>query len=75
MSAIAASGHRDLSEALHSLGGQLASLLPAMMFGYMIVIWPLAFVDATISPIEMQMGWMAPLPAGSGDTSPLKLVA
>lgn len=75
MSAIVASDQRDLSAALASLGGRLASLIPAMMFGYMIVIWPLAFGDPTISPIEMQMGWMAPLPAGTGDSSPLKLVA
>lgn len=75
MSTAAAIGHRDLEAVLAALAGQIASLIPAMMFGYMIVIWPLAFGDASYSAVELQMGWMAPLPVDAATPSPLKMIA
>lgn len=65
---------RDTVDALASLGGLLASLLPSLMLAYMLLIWPLAFGDSSISMTEEYMGWMAPLDAGGG-SSPLKQVA
>lgn len=65
---------RSTLDALASLGGLVASLLPSLMLAYMLVIWPFAFGDSSISMTEEYMGWMAPLDAG-GSSSPLKQVA
>jgi exopolysaccharide production protein ExoQ len=75
MTAIPVTTGRNLEQSLATLGGQIASLIPAMMLGYMTVIWPLAFGEAGYSAIEMQMGWMAPLPADAGTPSPYKAIA
>lgn len=64
-----------LQDSLARLGGQLGSLIPAMMLGYVLIVWPLAFGGGEYSPLELQMGWMAPLPADAGERSPLKMIA
>lgn len=65
---------RNIADALASLGGLVASLLPSLMLAYMLVIWPFAFGDSSISVTEEYMGWMAPLDVDGG-SSPLKQVA
>lgn len=63
-----------VAAALGRLSVQLASLLPAMLFAYMIVIWPLAFGDASIPIEESYLGWMAPF-SPPETSSPLKQIA
>ena len=65
---------RDTAEALASLGGLIASLIPGLILGYMLVIWPRAVGGTTKSPTEEVMGWLAPIPVG-GESSRLKQVA
>jgi len=63
-----------LAAALTRMGTQIASLIPAMMLAYMIVIWPLAFGDASIPIEEAYFGWLAPF-SPPETSSPLKQIA
>lgn len=64
----------DLAQALERLALTVASLIPALTLGYMIVLWPLAFGDASISLEEAYFGWLAPF-TPTEHSSPLKQIA
>jgi exopolysaccharide production protein ExoQ len=64
----------DLALSLERIALIVASLIPALSLGYMIVIWPLAFGDASISIEAAYFGWLAPFTPTEA-SSPLKQVA
>lgn len=73
--AASSSEAQALQLALARLSSPVASLIPVLMLGYVMIIWPLVFGGGDYSPIEVQAGWMAPLPPDAGERSPLKMIA